>query len=115
MEEQSWQRVEPTGAHSKKGILLEQVVGYPGESNRTAVLTEKPVHGKAGHGIVQWAWESGVLIVKQLLSCQEASNTGDIPATCCRKHSAEGCVHPEEQGNQSAIGTGYFLSIGSPM
>lgn len=112
MEERSWQRVDPTGAHNKK---LEQVVGYPGESNRTAVLTEEPVHGKVGQRVVQWAWESGVLIVKQLFSCQEASSIGDIPATCCRKQSTEGSSHPREQGNENAIGSGYFLNIGSPI
>lgn len=85
MEEQSWQRVDPTGAHNKK---REQVVGYLGESNRTAVLTEERAHGKVGHRVVQWAWESGVLIVKQLFSCQEASSIGDIPATCCRESRA---------------------------
>lgn len=115
MEKQIWQRVRPTGAHNKKGIFLEQVVGYPEESNRTAVFTEEPVHGKVGHGGVQWCWESGVLIIKQLLSCQEASSTGDTPETCYRKHSTEGCIHPGEQENQSTIGTCSFLSTGIPV
>lgn len=33
------------------------------------MLSEELVHGKVGHRAVQRAWESGVLIIKHLLSC----------------------------------------------
>lgn len=66
MEEQSWQRLEPIGAHNNKGILLEQAVEYPEQSNKTTVLTRESVHGKVGQGVEQWAWEQQ-LITKQRL------------------------------------------------
>jgi len=99
----------------RKGFCWNRLCDTQGESKGTAVLTEEPVHGKVGDGVVSWTWQSWVLIFKQHLSCQEASSIGDKPATCCRKHSTEGCIHPEEQGNQSAIRTGYILSTGSPI
>lgn len=80
------------------------------ESNGTAVLTEEPVHGKIEQGVVQWAWELGFLIFKPRGLQYWRHNSNMLPDTALR-----GCIHPEEQGNQSAIGTGYFLSTRSPI
>lgn len=99
----------------REGFCWNRLQDTQRESKGTAVLTEEPVHQKIGEWVVQWAWKSGVLIFKYLLSYQEASSVRDIPAPCCRKHSTEGCIRLDEQGNQRAIGTGYFLSTGSPV